>query len=432
MSLVTGFGEEARLRHMTTITTTPPHLADLALTYATADRADEYFAAVLRGFHADYNPELWGPHREVFEAERNFGFTVDGRWISTCGAYTQRMIVPGGTVPIAAVTLVTVHPSYRRRGLLRQMMTHQLEGIASRGTEPVALLWASEASIYGRFGYGETLTRLRLSGQTRSLTFAPWVEFDGSVGEVEREDFLPVAQRLRESWLAGRPGALERNDAWWQIRLHDPEQWRRGAAAYRFVLHFAPDGQPDGYAHFRVKDETQDGRAEVLVESLDAATGPAYAGLWRFLLNLDLVSSFSRRDAPMDEPLRLLVTDPRAIRAELSDGTYARLVDVPAALMARRYAADIDVVIGVADPMLAQNDKSFRLQGSPEGAMVEPSGSQPDLTLDVRELGAIYLGGVSPATLHQAGLVQEHTSGSVARVSAAFAWNRLPYCNDYF
>jgi predicted acetyltransferase len=422
----------ARLRLMTTITTTPPHLADLQLTYVTADRVEEYLAAVLRGFHEDYNPELWHPHRAVFEPERNFGFTVDGRWVSTCGAYTQRMMVPGGTVPIAAVTLVTVHPSYRRRGLLRQMMTHQLEGIANQGTEPVALLWASEASIYGRFGYGETLSRLRLSGPTRALSFAPWVEFDGSVGEVEREEFLPVAQRLRESWLADRPGALERNDAWWQIRLHDPEPWRRGASAYRFVLHFAQDGQPDGYAHFRVREEGPEGRGEVTVENLDAATGPAYAGLWRFLLNLDLVSGFQRRDAPMDEPLRLLVTDPRAIRAELADGTYARLVDVPAALMARRYAAEIDVVIGVADPMLAQNNRAFRLQGGPDGAEAEPSWHQPDLSLNVRELGAIYLGGVSPASLHRAGLVTEHTSGSVARVSAAFAWDRLPFCNDYF
>ena len=315
---------------------------------------------------------------------------MDGRWISTCGAYTQRMTVPGGTVPIAAITLVTVHPSYRRRGLLRQMMTHQLEGIANQGAEPVALLWASEAMIYGRFGYGETLSRLRLSGPTRSLSFAPWVEFDGSVGEVDREEFLPVAQRLRESWLAQRPGALERDDAWWQIRLHDPEVWRRGASAYRFVLHFAQDGQPDGYAQFRVKEEGPNGYAEVVVHSVDAATGPAYAGLWRFLLNLDLVGNFSRRDAPVDEPLRLLVTDPRAIRTELTDGTYARLVDVPAALMARRYAAEIDVVIEVADPMLAQNDRAFRLQGGPSGAEVTPSraaaGCEPERTRARRDL----------------------------------------------
>jgi predicted acetyltransferase len=412
--------------------TTPPHLADLELTYVTADRVDEYFAAVLRGFHDDYNPELWRPFHAVFEPERNFGFTVDGRWVSTCGAYTMQMRVPGGAAPVAAITLVTVHPSYRRRGLLRQMMTHQLQGVATRGIEPVALLWASEAPIYGRFGYGETLSRLRLSGQTRALALGQGVQLDGSVGEVERDEFLPVAQRLRKSWLADRPGALERSEAWWEIRLFDPEQWRKGASAYRFVLHFAADGSPDGYAQFRVKEEGADGSAEVDVHSIDAATAPAYASLWRFLLGLDLVRGFSWHDAPMDDPLRLLVTDPRAIKAELTDGTYARLVDVPAALTARRYAAEIDVVIGVVDPMLAQNDRAFRLQGGPDGAEVKPSRRKPDLSMNVRELGAIYLGGVSPAALHRAGLVTEHTRGVVSRLAGAFTWDRLPYCNDYF
>jgi predicted acetyltransferase len=357
---------------------------------------------------------------------------VDGRWVSTCGAYTEQMVVPGGTVPVAAVTLVTVHPSYRRRGLLREMMTHQLQGVATRGVEPVALLWASEAAIYGRFGYGETLSRLRLSGQIRALTLGQGVQLDGSVGEVERDEFLPVAQGLRKSWLADRPGALERSDAWWEIRLFDPEPWRKGASAYRFVLHFAADGSPDGYAQFRVKEEGADGYAEVDVHSIDAATAPAYASLWRFLLGLDLVRSFSWHDAPMDDPLRLLVTDPRAIKAELADGTYARLVDVPAALTSRRYAAEIDVVIGVVDPMLAQNDRAFRLQGGPDGAEVKPSRRKPDLSMNVRELGSIYLGGVSPAGLHRAGLVTEHTRGAVSRLASAFTWDRLPYCNDYF
>jgi predicted acetyltransferase len=415
------------------VNTTPPHLAELILTPVTGDRTDEYFAAVLRGFHSDYKPELWEPHKAVFEPERNFGFAVDGRWISSTGAYTERMIVPGGSVPIAAVTLVTVSPAYRRRGLLRAMMTHQLEEVAARRAEPIALLWASEHAIYGRYGYGETLSRLRLSGPTRTMTFAPHVDFgDGSVGEVTREEFLPVATRLREGWLADRPGALTRTAAWWEVRLHDPEPWRQGASAYRFVLHFAGDGQPDGYAYFRVKDGGPDGGAEVTVADLDAASPPAYAALWRFLLNLDLVRSFRRDDAPVDEPLRLLVADPRAISTETIDGTYARIVDVPAALGARRYAAEVDLVLGVTDALLPQNDGAFRLRGGPEGAEVTSTQDSPDVRLGIRELGALYLGGVSPATLRQAGLVFEETPGALTRMAAAFAWDRLPFCNDYF
>lgn len=416
------------------MTTTPPHLAELTLAYLTPDRVDDYLAAVMRGFHGDSKPEEWGPIRAVLEPERNVGFTVDGRWISTTGAFTRTMVVPGGTVPTAAVTVVTVAPAYRRRGLLRRMMTHQLEQIAAAGTEPVALLWASEAAIYGRFGYGETLQRLRLSGPTRALPFAPTVDFGpGSVAEVEPAEFLPVASRLREGWLAERPGALSRSDAWWEFRLNDPAARRHGASAYRFALHYAGDGTPDGYAYFRVKEDGPLGGAEVEVAELDAATTPAYASLWRFLLNLDLVRSFRLHDAPADEPLRLLVTDPRAITAEFADGTYARLVDVPAALSARRYAVEVDLTLGVIDPLLPRNDATFRLRGGPDGAEVEPTGRTPDVSLGVRELGALYLGGISPATLRRADLVVEHTPGSIAPMAAAFAaGDRLPFCNDFF
>jgi len=415
------------------VLTTPPHLAELTLTPVTPERTEEYYAAVLRGFHSDYKPELWGPHQAVFEPERNFGFAVDGRWISSTGAYSATMIVPGGSVPIAAVTLVTVAPAYRRRGLLRTMMTHQLEEIAARGAEPVALLWASEPAIYGRYGYGETLSRQRLSGPTRAMTFAPYVDFgDGSVGEVERQEFLPIATRLRAEWLPDRPGALTRSAAWWEVRLHDPEAWRDGGSAYRFALHFAGDGQPDGYAYFRVKDGGPDGRAEVLVADLDAANPPAYAALWRFVLNLDLVRSFRRPDAPIDEPLRLLVADPRAISAETADGTFARIVDVAAALSARRYAAEVDLVLELTDGLLPQNNDRFRLRGGPDGAEVTRTKDEPDASLAIAQLGALYLGGNSPATLRQAGLISEHTPGALGRMGAAFAWDRLPFRNDFF
>ena len=165
---------------------------------------------------------------------------------------------------------------------------------------------------------------------------------------------------------------------------------------------------------------------------LDAANAPAYAALWRFLLSLDLVRSFQRRDAPVDEPLRLLVADPRAISTETIDGTYARIVDVPAALGARRYATEVDLVLGLSDALLPQNDGAFRLRGGPDGAEVTRTADRPDVSLGIRELGALYLGGVSPATLRQAGLIGEQTPGAITRMAAAFAGDRLPYCNDYF
>ena len=173
--------------------TTAPHLAKRDLVYLTPDRLDDFFAAVLRGFHDDYVAAKGKPYRKVVEPDRTFGFQVDGRWISTCGGYSRMLTVPGGTVPAAAVTLVTVHASYRRRGLLTEMMKHQLDDIHQRGKEPVALLWASESSIYGRYGYGQAGPQVRLSGKTKTTAFRPDVDLgEGSVGEVERDQAIPI------------------------------------------------------------------------------------------------------------------------------------------------------------------------------------------------------------------------------------------------
>jgi predicted acetyltransferase len=412
----------------------PPHFAEPKLTYLEEADTEAFLAAVLRGFHDDFNPDLWEPFQKVQERDRAFGFTIDGRWIATCGAYSRSMTVPGGRVPTAAVTVVTVSPTFRRRGLLTAMMKHQLEDIHRR-SEPVALLWASESLIYGRFGYGHATPRLRISGQTPSTAFLPGVDLGGgSVGEVERDEWLAAAIPLYDRLLAQRPGSLNRDANWWQVRVHDPEPWRRGAAALRFALHYDRSGQVDGFASFRVKGgDAGDGpAAEVQVADIEAGEPSAYAALWRFLLDLDLVRTFTRQNAPVDEPLRYLVADSRMIATELTDSTYARLVDVPAALEARTYAADLDVVMEVSDSLLPHNDSAFRLRAGPDGAEASATRRRADVSLSVRDLGAIYLGGTQLSSLHAAGLVAEHTTGTVAAITAAFSAPRPPFCPDQF
>ena len=413
---------------------TAPHLAHRDLIYLTPERVDEFFAAVMRGFHSDYVADQWKPMHKVIEPERSFGFQVDGRWISTCGAYTRTLTVPGGSVPVAAVTIVTVQPSYRRRGLLTEMMTHQLHDIHERGDEPIALLWASESAIYGRFGYGQATPQVRLTGKTKTAGFRQEVDLGGgSVGEVERDQAIPVIKRLHGSLLPDRVGALNRNDDWWDVRWHDPESERHGASAYRFALHYDRRGRPDGYVAFRVKTSWEsDSGSEVIISELDAVPGPARAALWRFILDLDLVRRFSTHGSPVDEPLRYLVHDLRSVKAELEDGTYARLVDVPRALEARRYLTELDVIIGVQDPLLPDNNGSIRLEGGPDGAVVTRSRRRPDVIMSVRELSAIYLGGTPLVPLARAGLVTERTKGAVQATAAAFAWPQPPFCPDFF
>jgi predicted acetyltransferase len=250
---------------------------------------------------------------------------------------------------------------------------------------------------------------------------------------VERDQAIPIIKRLHHAQFPDRVGALNRDDNWWVVKWHDPESWRHGESAYRFALHYDRRGRPNGYVAFRVKNNWSESgsAAEVIINELDATDTPARAALWRFVLDLDLVRTFSVDAAP-DEPLRYLVDDLRSVKADPQDGTYARLVDVPRALEARRYASDLDVIIKVEDTLLTQNTGSLRLEAGPDGASVSRTRRRPDLIMNVRELSSIYLAGTPLTALGRAGLVIERTEGAVAAAALAFGWPQPPFCPDSF
>lgn len=421
-------------RTRTPVAPVAPHLLEPELTQLTARTYQSFHAAIARGFQEQDRDEVVEFDRRIMAHDRHFGFTVGKRWVSTFGSFERTITVPGGAdVPVAAVTVVTVHPPFRRRGLLKSMMQHELETSLARG-EPLAALWASEASIYGRFGFGPAASRAKLSGRTRDVTFLPGTPLSGSVDEVDRKQFLAVAAPLHAQGRPERPGGLDRDGTWWEFSLFDLEFFRQGATELRYLLHFDDAGDADGYATYRFKDDHlpagPDG--EVRIHEVWADTPAAYAGLWRYLLDLDLARKFVMRNAPVDEPLRLLAADARAVETAISDNLYIRIVDVAAALRARRYAADIDLVIGVTDQQLPANTGNYRLRGGQDGATVRRVKGDPDLTLGVLELGTVYLGGVPLGDLHRVGRVAEHTAGAVATASTAFGWHRAPWCPDNF
>ena len=407
------------------------------LTDVTEETCKDYLVAVMRGFHGDFNEQHWDFDRRLFEVDRCFGFTAGDRWVATCGAFTRTMTTPGGSVPIGAVTVVTVAPTHRRQGLLTVMMRHQLADVHHR-KEPVALLWASESAIYGRFGYGSAVPRLWVSGQTSSTAFLPSVDLgDGWVEEVSKEEYGSVVPALHARLLPDRPGALDRPAVFWERELLDRPEDRKGAPPVRYALHFSGTGELDGYARFKVSSpwsgDLPDG--EVEIEEIDAVDAQARAGLWRFLFDLDLVRRFRSYGVAVDEPLRHLLANPRIVTTTLTDSTYVRIVDLPKALANRRYGADLDLVVQVGDHLLEHNDGTFRIQAEAggEGARVTKAGRRrPDLSLGIRELGSIYLGGVPLTSLHRAGLVSERTPGAVAAMTMAFDWPQRPYCPDGF
>ena len=409
--------------------------ASLDLRPATAEEWPRFARALFDAF-AEETPIGWQEPPAVAELDRSLAMWEGDRPVATSGIYSQELTVPGRTVPCAGVTWVTVAPTHRRRGVLTAMMRRQLTELHEQQREPVAALWASEGSIYGRFGYGPATWRGTVEVRPDRLRLRPDVDLgEGRVVLVDREEFGPAAAALLERVRRSVPGNLARDERWWRRALTDEPSEREGASARRYVLHTEPDGAVTGYAHYRVKSAWSDASMPeyvLTVADLRGETPAASAALWSFLLSVDLVREVRHPQASADGPLRHLVTDPRAVRTRVVDGLWVRIVDVDRALAARRYPTPIDLVVEVRDEFCPWNAGRWRLTGHPAGGHCGRTDRDPDLVVGIEALSAAYLGGVSLGTLQAAGRVTEVSPGAVTLAATAFSWPITPWCNEEF
>ncbi|WP_091665070.1 GNAT family N-acetyltransferase [Micromonospora auratinigra] len=384
-------------------------------------------------FHDAPEPEVVDIERSVFEPDRALLVRDAGVPVAHATAFTRELTVPGAVLPAAHVTGVAVAPTHRRRGLLTALMRRQLREIRDAGREPVAVLWASEGRIYPRFGYGLAARRCTVQCDTTELRLPDPGPAAGTLRLGRADTHAAELARLYERVRADRPGWSGRDERWWAYRLADLASLRGGATPRRVLLHDGPTG-PDGYALYRAKEEwgPTGPCGQVLVEEVVAATGEAYVELWRLLLSVDLTRRLSFRYAALDEPLFWLLNEPRRLGAQLADSLWVRVVDLPAALAARRYATEVDVVLEVTDDLLPENTGRWRLVGGPTGAECVATTAPAGLACDVRALGELYLGGTGLGALGAAGRVRELVPGTVAATAPAFTWHRAPSPMEVF
>lgn len=362
-----------------------------------------------------------------FELERMHAAFEDGEVVGGAGAFTFELSVPGGSLPCAGVTVVGTYPTHRRRGALRGMMDAQLADAHDRG-EPLAALWASEETIYGRFGYGLAAWCGEVKIPRGATAFAQPLAARGRPRFVTPEEaatlFPPVWEELRRQ----RPGVPSRSPAWWELRAlrMAPEQ---AANPKRFVV-VEIDGRVEGYAIYRLFFETSEGAFSGRTEVLEAvgSTPQGTAEIWRFLLDIDWSVTTNVSLLPVDHPLFFLLANPRRMAFRLGDSLWVRLVDVGAALSGRSYSGDGRLVFEVRDATCPWNEGRWKLEGGKAERTEDPA----DISLDVDALGSVYLGAVSFAELGAALRVEEHVEGALARADAVFGWRPLPWCPEIF
>ncbi|MEZ0449148.1 GNAT family N-acetyltransferase [Cellulomonas sp. ICMP 17802] len=403
-------------------------------------RKDEFLEVDRLAFAFDTTPETDALVPITFEWDRAQAVEdPDGGLASVHASYEHQMAVPGATIACSGLTWVGARPDQRRRGLLTAMIeSHFARSLARH--EPVSALFAAEHAIYGRYGYGSAADDVRVKiargAALRDVPGTDGLTVRMATADVEKHSAL-VAE-VHGAAGAGRPGWITRaTDAWRTRMLVDPPAWRDGGEPLRIATVHDAAGDVRAYALFRRKENWAEGGPAGTVRVREAAALDAAAthSLWSFLLDLDLTATVEGPMLPVDDALLHLLVDPRAVVPKVNDNLWVRLLDLPVALAGRRYAAPVDVVLEVTDARLPANAGRWRLttgDRGPDGtwaAEVTRTEDAADLRLDVRELGAAYLGGRSLAAQARAGLVVEETAGALQSAAAAFLWPVAPFCS---
>jgi predicted acetyltransferase len=354
----------------------------------------------------------------------------DGRIVGTFRSSPTELTVPGGSVTADAITNVTVAPTHRRRGLLSTFMRADLAAAAERG-EPVAILVASEWPIYGRFGFGPAADMAEYEIDSRVARFD--LPGRGDMILAGATELRAAAPHVYEAHRRVTPGAIERSGAWWDRRLGLVEAFPVEPTQRR-VLARDDSGAPIGLAVYEVAEAWDAWRPNgtLTVTELFGVDAAVEARLWRFCCDVDLMVTVRAGQRAADEPLPHLLRDARAVRQRFrADFQWVRVLDVPAALSARRYACEGELVLEVDDP-LGHASGRYALEGGPDAARCAPTGAAADLTFRVDGLGAAYLGGASLTVLAAAGWVREHRPGALARADAMLGWVVRPWCATLF
>ncbi len=371
--------------------------------------------------------------RQRFDDQVDLGRTYaafdDSRMVATAAAFTFDVSLPGGAVTaMGGLTMVGVRPTHRRRGLLNRLMTAHFDDCRDRG-EWVSGLFASESSIYGRYGFGDAAPAIEveINGPAAGVPAAT----DG-VRLVDIEEARKAFPEVYEQIRPQRPGRLSRSEPWWEHRhFRDPEAWRRGASGRRYVVAYR-DGVAVGYCTYRQKEKWERGipSGTVRVGELFGIDAAAQLSLWSLVCSVDLFPNVEADMLPADFELPMQVANPRMVQRRILDGLYVRILDVPGALEARGYSVDDSLVLEIEDTMGVAGGK-FRLEVSHEGAMCGATSDEADLKLDVATLSSLYLGADGAGPLHRVGKI-EGDIHAVRRFDAAMRSDIAPSCPEMF
>lgn len=400
-----------------------------------AERRAAWLGAVQRGFHEGRPDEEFLRHWTAIS--RADGCTCRGAWlpegelgsgpmpVATYTSFDKTINAGHEMLPLRMVTDVTVSPAHRRRGLLRRLIEDDLAQAAAAGL-PLAALTASEATIYGRWGFGAATFHQTIELDTGPRFGLRAFTDEGRVELLEPREAWPHVRAVFERFHASQRGSVEW-PGYYEVMHTGEFDFDEGGPdkKLRAVVHLDAEGTVDGFALWKY-DGKDGGRRKVKVGEMAALTPTSTLALWQFLGGIDLVERVSFNLAHPDDPLRWALRDINALRyTGLEEFLWIRVLDVERALSARPWTADGRVVLAVDDPQ-GHAEGRFVVETSSGRAKVTRGDEPAEVSLTAETLGSLYLGGALVTALHRAGRVHG-TDEAVARLAAMADLAQAPY-----
>jgi len=408
-------------------------LAGRGLTYRLIDTASDadaeaFLRADARGFlGAEPEKDVVAADHAGIRERRNVGVfdagATVGTWpVATVNSWIAPLTVPGGETDMWAISSVTVSGTHRRRGIARALLEGELRAAASAGV-PIAGLTASEATIYGRYGFAPAVPVARMTVDTRRAGWAAPAPA-GRMEYIDKDALKATLAAVHDVDRTQRAGQIAGWDLRW-ARMAAAAPGHPSAAKVRGVRYLDEHGKVRGVMAYTLEEISGAFRFELSISLLSAVTSDALTALWGFALQHDLVDKVTADLRPIDDSLPWLVHDRRGVEVVVHDHGWLRILDLPAALSARTYRAPLDLVLRVDDP-LAFTTGSWRLTIAEGAATVAPAESAPaDAVIDIGTLSALYVGGISAAQLRAAGRL-DATAEITAAIDDAFRAAQAP------
>lgn len=397
------------------------------------DEFSDWRTLVRRGFNEQAHPEdIKRLKNDRVELDRLFGAFDDDTLVGTGGTDSHLLTVPGGAqLPTAGIAYIGTAATHRRRGVLTGMMKTLLQQAQER-QEPLAALWPSESSIYGRFGFGQATISENWEIDPTRASFVHMPEINGRLHFVDTEEAMRIMPKVWDRARVQRAGFVDRSQSRWQYNFFDAERLRGGWSGLFFVV-YESEGEPHGYAAYRLKPvHPDDDPMNMQVVECVSDSDEAHAALWRLLLSIDLVETVTVENQPPDDPVWWMLADPRKLIRTAADGLMVRVIDPLKALESRGYSATGRLVLEVTDDFLPDAGGMFELDASEAETRCRQTSGQPDITMSATELGATYLGGISLAAMAGSGRIVEHTKEAVRLFDRMFLADRAPWCAHHF